>query len=75
MVLIPILFGAHHSSIAIKEKDMKFNANQVIILTEKLYDVIKTMCVISNRIKYSMIIYLKEKVGLATCILVRSGCL
>ena len=61
MVLIPILFGAHHSSIAIKEKDMKFNANQVIISTAKLYDVIKTMYAISNRIKYSTIIYFERK--------------
>ena len=57
MVLIPILFGVHHSSIATKEKDTKFNASQVIILTVKLYDVIKTMFAISNRIKYSKKIY------------------
>ena len=61
MVLIPILSGAHHSSIAIKEKDMKFNANQVIILTEKLYAAIRNMCAISNRIKFSRIIYFATK--------------
>ena len=61
MVLILIPFGAHHSSIAIKEKDMKFNANPVIISTVKLYDVIKTMFAISNRIKYSKIIYFERK--------------